>query len=319
MNTITHPNIESITAYLASPHATEFKELSLHLAGCGKCRSQVSALTTLRDNFADINNFENINIESYRQATEGDTELAEVLQQQLIEHYVDDQLQGEEKQRIAAMLQKDPQALKAALHYASHSSSMQRELPEFNKVTSADQAALRQGQNRPDKPALITRLKNWLYIQTRVWITVPITAAAAATLAILLIPASGVLTIASYQDNPVIQFEQKNQLPGIGFFSAARKKIEPFGKVKIELLGKGAIALSWVAVEGAESYTVRLQMFANGQKISVGENTTTATRTEFEGMNIEFDHRYEWVLSGKTADAKTFHTSGGFVITRNNE
>lgn len=315
---MTHPNIESITAYLASPHAEEFKQLSLHLAACGECRSQVGALSTLRDNFADMN------VELYGQATEGGTELAEVLEQQLIEHYVDDQLQGEEKQRIAALLQKDPQALKAALHYASHSSSMQRELPEFNKVTitdqtKADQTGLRQGQNRSGKPALTSRLKDWFYMQTRVWITVPITAAAAATLAILLIPASGVLTIASYQDNPVIQFEQKNQLPGIGFFSAARKTVEPFGKVKIELLGKGAIALSWVAVEGAESYTVRLQMFANGQKISVGENTTTATRIEFEGMKFEFDHRYEWVLSGKTADAKTFHTSGGFVITRNNE
>ncbi|VAW99366.1 hypothetical protein MNBD_GAMMA21-2744 [hydrothermal vent metagenome] len=301
-------------SYLANPDATEFREFSLHLAGCGECRSQLGTLSTLREGLDDLNS------ESYQQIIERDTELDEALQQQLIERYVDDQLPGEEKQQIASLLQKNPQGLKAALHYASHSSSMQRALPEFSNTTPVDQAGLSQGQKRQSrlhKSTLLNRLKYWFSLQTRIWISVPVTAAAAAVLAIIFMPASGTLTIAMYQDNPVIQFEQKNELPGIGFFSTARKVVKPFERVTIELVEKDTIALSWLAVEGAESYTVSLQKFALGQKIKLGENTTITPRVEFKDLNIDLDHRYEWILTGKTTDAKTFYTSGGFVIARN--
>ena len=319
-NTTSHPDIENMMAYLANPDASGFRELSLHLAACGVCRSQLGTLTTLREGLEDLNS------ESYQQSIERDTELDEALQQQLIERYVDDQLQVEEKQQIAALLQKNPQGLKAALHYASHSSSMQRELgqaalPEFSNETRASQTSSSQHQNKRSKahkPALLSRLKNWFSLQARIWISVPITATAAAVLAIVFMPVSETLTIAGYQDNPVIQFEQKNELPGIGFFSTARKVVKPFERVTIELVEKDTIALSWLAVEGADSYTVSLQKFALGQKIELGKNTTTTTRIEFKDLNIDLNHRYEWILTGKTTDAKTFYTSGGFVIARNN-
>ena len=308
MNTTTHPNTEALAAFLADPQAAEFEELSLHLASCGDCRSQVKVLSALQENPAIIDS-------AYRQPAAGDTaDLEQAMQQQQIEYYVDGQLQGEEKQHTATLLQDNPLALKAALHYACHSSAMRgKAAGSLNGSTSGQRS-----KNRREHLAFMTAVRHWLRLRTPVWLAVPTTAIVTVTLLLVLLPRTphyaGDFTIASYQDNAVIQFQKKNQSPGIGFFSNAHKTIKPYNNMQVKLVSGHSIALFWPAVEKAKSYTLRLQMFKNGQKITLGEVTTTTTHAEFTNIDTNANLRYEWVLSGETTDKKTFYTSGGFVI-----
>lgn len=312
MNSTSHPNTERLAAYLDRPEDSEFRDLSLHLVSCENCRAQVSALNAVQDELAKIY------MTTDQQYTEDDTGLARAMHKQHIEQYIDDQLYGEEKQKVEMMIEENSRALKAALHYACHSSAMQRELPKFTDQQIPVQPELQAKQNQSVSPNFILSIKDWLSLRTPIWLSVPVTAVTTALLVFVLTlnftPYSRDITIASYQDNAVIHFQPKNQPPGIGFFNKALKTTQPYASMQIKLVEKSTIALSWLAVEKAESYTVRLQMFKGGQKIKLGEITTKDTGTEFDGINTDGDHRYEWILSGKTTDAKTFYTSGGFVI-----
>ena len=128
------------------------------------------------------------------------------------------------------------------------------------------------------------------------------------------------VTVASFQDDPTIQFTAKNKLPGVGFFTQSGNTSKPFEDIRIELVSENTLKISWPEVDGAELYKMRIQVFNQGKKTVLKENSTQVNYTTFliqpEHQADKANKRYEWVLYGNTADDRMFYASGGFVISR---
>lgn len=288
MSTMKHPEDEGLIAFLENPEDATFKTLSLHLALCQNCRNQMHALSKLQETLKEI-------------ATE-----TAIL--------VDETSLAEDN-----ILEQEPQSLKAALHFATHSAAMDRALNEETEERSPEKQ--RHEQTSPPF-SFAEMVQGWLRLRTPFWVTAP----AAAFVAIVLIffvsspfsPDAEKLTIAPYQDNAVITFQEKTQRPGMGFFDKARTSVQTFDDIRVVLVEKTGIVLSWPPVENAMNYTLRLQMIRDGKKKTVEEITTHETEAVFQKEALEKNTRYEWRLSGKTQDEKTFQASGGFVVTFTN-
>jgi len=202
------------------------------------------------------------------------------------------------------------------LHYASHSSAMKRELKVENVVADSRDLKIKQ------VVTFFGGMMRWFKqvvngFNPSSWLAIPVTAVATALVVVNLVPllvAPGNSVVASYQDNPIVQFRDKNQLPGIGFFNKSANIIKPYNNVQVTIMDTNSINLQWSKIEEAISYTLRLQLIDNGQKVIVAEQSTTDTSLTFSGVDTKVNHRYEWVLSGKTRTEQTFYTSGGFVI-----
>jgi hypothetical protein len=126
--------------------------------------------------------------------------------------------------------------------------------------------------------------------------------------------APGGVQVASYQDNPVIEFRAADQAPGIGFFNPPTIRETAFGPVKVMLSTGNRVELTWPEVPQAEGYTLRLARIVDGKPVSLGELTGTENRAAFTGLEIVFDQRYVWTLSGKTTQNQVFFSDGGFVL-----
>lgn len=315
MNTTTHPHTEDIIAYLEDPQAEVFTDICLHIAQCQSCRHMTEKLSMIEKSIKyDGAVF-------YRTESNKTQELIEAQDQNLIESCIDGQLQADEATKINDLIEHNPEALKSALHYASHSSAMQREMEQANEHIPQPITNKVSNKNKSGNQASgfsIWRDKVLYWLNPSVWIAVPVTAVATAILVVSLAPMlmTENLTVASYQDKPVIQYHSQDQLPGIGFFTSAHNVIKPFEKVAVTITDKDSITIRWPEVDNATSYTLRLNKIDNGQKVVLAEKTTSETWITISGINTRVDHRYEWILSGKTNDAQTFYTTGGFVINR---
>lgn len=312
-----HPDSEQLNAYVQDPGADQYRQLRLHLLGCASCRAEVGLLAELKADLPEIE------AQQYRQMLSRDEALNSLLHTQLIEEYVDGRLADEEQQRIAGMLQDNGQAMKAALHYASHSAGMQREWGDATGRLQQPQTELQTGRGQVASPGLLGLLRQWLTIRTPAWLAVPVSAAAAAALTVTLLPRMGSLakidTVVAYQDNPVIQFKQAHDLPGIGFFSNANKTAKPYARIHATLPDAQTIRLAWPEVKDAVSYTIHLKIFDKGRQVSVGQVTTTSSQASFRRAPQDIGHRYVWSLNGKTRSGQLFATKGGFVIYSEND
>jgi hypothetical protein len=317
MSTTTHPHIEQISGYLSNPTSKEHRELGLHLAQCSDCRAMADTLSKLE------NHLESLNSDAYHLSMQSDPELRQMLEDQSIENFVDGQLVGIDKQSVITKLAQDKMALKAALHYASHSSAMADESRSWQPCSSPGE---KRPSGMPDKSVgnqLWAFIKAWMGRPIPIWTTIPSAGLATAVLIFALItivqPPQRELTIAGYRDNPVLQMRPASNTPGIGFFSSAPQSVIPFDHVKVSLKGKDSIAISWPAVSGAKAYTIRLMAYPNGIQTILNEKTTLSTRLTFEGLEIGPGRRYEWMLSGETVDSQFFYAEGGFVINHGDE
>ena len=300
MNTETHPDTDNLRAYLANIDAPGFSDVRLHLAQCQACRDEVAALTAVDRFYPELEHATNDAV------------------QQLICDFVDDKLAPQARAEAEAQIHNDDSALKAALHYASHAAAMSAVLGERD-------AELAQ-QNNPASEqttgasGVINTLGRWLDLRAPLWAVVPATAFAVAMLAVSLQTfISGnhsSYQVASYQDNPVMQFRKNEDLPGIGFFSKADRSTTAYNNVQVSVLDATRIRIDWPQVANALQYTMRLQMFNQNQKLPLGEISTKLPTATFTTAELNSGRRYEWILSGKTQDDKTFYASGGFVINK---
>jgi hypothetical protein len=127
-------------------------------------------------------------------------------------------------------------------------------------------------------------------------------------------PPATSLSVATYQDQNVIHFQPKDQPGGLGFFNKARRVTKPFKDIHIQISDDGVLVLEWPAVDRAEHYQVNIKLIDNKQAVTVADRTMQTNHLRLENFSAQHGKRYEWTLSGETADAKTFFTSGGFVV-----
>lgn len=303
----THPDTETIIDFLDNPDSPDFQDLELHLTACSDCRKQLSRLSLLQKEIQSPEFIQQQLLHSLK--TPKPPVLENALAEGKIESYLEQQLDKDEQQHIAQLLKDQPQALKAALHYASHQSAMTRELSE--PVASKAKQTTRLD--------FIGLIKKFFTVPTPAWVMVPATGFASVLIVFLfsmntlLLKQDNTVAIASYQDNAVIQYSSKNTQPGIGFFSNAFKQVKPFKNITIEMLDTSTLKFSWPKIENASSYSMRLQKIDNGQNIIIGEQSASSNVIEFKNIKLETHRRYQWILTGETTTNQTFYSSGGFV------
>lgn len=290
-----------------SMDSTLYNDVTDHLALCEECRNQASIISTLHEKWPDI-----------RQQSQLSEE-----QQQLICDYLEGYLSGEEAGNVKTLIETHPDAMKAALHYQSHSESMQHILARKEAIRE------KKASTEHTKDSLLVSLmvaaREFFSIRSPMVYTM--TATAGLFFAILLLAQSPVMQqqqvmIAAYQDNPTIQFTDTNKLPGVGFFTQSGNTSKPYDDITIELVSENTIKITWPEIDGAELYKMRIQVFNQGKKTVLKEKSSQTNHTTFqlesvnqEKVNENYNKRYEWVLYGNTRDDRMFYASGGFVIS----
>jgi len=293
MNT-EHPETDDLNDYLLQPQRAAFSGVRLHLAGCAECRLQLAALSSLQRYYPSLQT----------------ASIDDALQQEIAD-YIDGSVSGE----VALQnIKQDPAALKAALHYASHSAAM-------NEPARQEKA---QSQKTSFARSLVSSLARLFEYRSSVWLSASVSAALVMVLAVLVFPAldsdrslmDKTVQIVPYQDNPQIHFRPERALPGIGFFSSTEARRQPYGVFQVAYQSAaGSLQLIWPPVDNAQQYTLRLQMISQGRKNTVAQISTELNQAEIKLDTTDMNHRYEWTLSGITHDGKNFITSGGFVIS----
>ena len=289
--------------------SSSYQEVLDHLANCEECRNQVSMISALQDRWPDIS----------QQSELSDEE------NQLICDYIDGSLQHEEAQAVKQLIDTRPDAMKAALHYQSHSDQMQATLTRNADACERVQPVTIDSESTPS--SFRHSISQLFRFRSPMIYTMALTASLFAAILVLLqlpVMQQDRIMIASYQDNPTIQFTDQNKLPGIGFFSQSGSDSKPFEDITIELIAENTIKISWPEVTGATLYKLRIQVFNQGKKTVLKENSTRANHTTFQlepgklNMADKSGHnkRYEWVLYGNTEDDRVFYASGGFVVSR---
>lgn len=313
----THPTRDTLLAYLEDADQAQFANVRLHIATCSDCRGTLQQLNSLQQTIKTTGPYHN------RLETVSD-QLASALQQQTLERYIDGELSAPETITVKQMLQDDPAALKAALHYASHSAA-NANLPAAH-LTNTTSTVTNNATNptisrAKSRVSYLEQLKKLLEFKPPVWISVPATAAVVFAISLAIMPqwtdsTSAQFTVATYQDKPVIHFQAADQLPGIGFFNKARRSTENFGPMDIQYNDQHQLALHWPAVPNATNYHLALYLIGEGQKITIQEMDIAINQATITAFKAQSGKRYEWTLNGETRDSRSFYTSGGFVINK---
>jgi len=302
-----HPEMVNLIGFIDDPDASEFRDIELHLASCADCRQKLSDLSQLQINLKS-NDF----VRQHAALTSKETKSVNVttaLNNGDIENYVDQKLSSERLQDIAKLLNDEPHSLKAALHYASHQSAMNREISESNSKVS----------DSSNKFKFLSIIKKYFTQATPAWVMVPATGFAT-VLMLMVINLQFQIEqnqdsnkIASYQDNAVIQFSARNTQPGIGFFSNARKNTKPFDNVTVSISGDGTLEIYWPPVENSLSYSILIKKIENEKTTAIAQQLLSVNRVKFKNIQLEKNRRYQWILTGKTVDNNSFYATGGFI------
>ncbi len=302
-----HPELVAIMAFIDAPDA-ENEALELHLASCAACRHKTAELSQLQSNL----NSAGFIREHVTQALKNKHQASAVFDEQQLEYYLNHDADSHQREDFNKQLQNDPQSLKAALHFASHQSAMNREL------TAGDSKNNNQTTKAPSKKTtLSSMIKKYLTLPTPVWLMIPASGFASVLVFIALTTqlttTENNMTIASYQDNAVLEYRNKTAQPGIGFFSNAGKKIVNFENVIISMSDNSTLKLSWPKINAASSYTVRLNKITATGSMPLAQKTVNTNTINFDNIKLDKQRRYQWILSGATSDNERFYATGGFV------
>ncbi len=307
-----HPEWENILGFVDNPDASEYQEIVLHLASCSDCRIKASEISQLQTTLKSSEFIQQHTVLGLAQSKSKGVTTA--LSDGDIEDYVDDKLHGKQQQNIAKLLQDEPQALKAALHYASHQSAMKRQIPKSETNTLVSKVKATQQNNTFN---LFSSIKKLFIQPTPAWLMLPVTGFASVLLLLMFNVQfqtdNNKVKIASYQDNAVIQFSAKNNQPGIGFFSNARKKTIAFDKVSIIFNDNASLNITWPKIKNALSYFIIIKKIDNKQTVVIAEKKLSSNSVTFKDIALLNNRRYQWILTGETSDNESFYATGGFV------
>ncbi len=312
-----HLTMDTLLAYLEDAENTDFADVRLHIATCRDCRVNIQKLTQLQNSVRNTGPSQNL-------LKEVSPQLANALDQQAIERYIDGELDTTQSESITQLLETEPNALKAALYYASHSAASRHLIAETDHPAATTSVASPQPTVKITASShfngFIDQLKKLIDFRPPVWISVPATAAVVLIMTIAVLPnrfaSTSDFTVAAYQDKPVINYLGSEQLPGIGFFNKAHRSTASFGPMEIRYNNNQDLSLHWPQVPKAAQYHLTLYLISEGQKINVHEMDLTANLATISDFKAEAGKRYEWTLNGETTDAKSFYATGGFVINR---
>lgn len=312
MATSTHPQAEELDAYTRDPGLEDYRQLRLHLAVCPDCRQQVDILTSLQRNLHEIQ------ARRFAEAVSEDGAFSHIMDEQLIERYVDGELEAEQRDSVAGYINDNAMAMKAALHYASHGNQMkiafEKDGGEIYRKDTHSRGPVGLENSNTSRSSRFHCLK----LRYPVWLTVPLTAVCAGLLTAVILPQTRLVEtptmVVAYQDNPVMQFRKAVSAPGIGFFSGATKTSRPYANITVRPLN-GALSISWPKVDKAESYTMQLKIFIEGKQLLLDTIKSTGNSATFKRAANDSGHRYVWKLTGKTRNGDLFSSRGGFIIS----
>ena len=300
-----HPTLNMLVGYTDSPRSGENETVRKHLVGCAPCRLRVAKLTALS---------RGIKQEIPLLAGDNDESLA-----RRAALFVDREAGDAPDPQGEQSPHSNPELLRAALHYATHSAAMRREIATTQAGTApVGTAGSVRAVERAELDIWLSRLK-WLFSwRNTMPVPLPLAYVALLTLALMwpLVMQHGApaLTLAVYQDKPLLIFKSE-QAPGasIGFFGQASQQTVAYGPVSIVQDKHGSLLVSWSAVAGAKQYDFSLYKLDNSQRALVKAATSDTTQAVLRGAELAANQRYEWRLSGVTSDGRAFSTSGGVV------
>lgn len=295
MNERRHPDHVLLNAYAHQPDADDFRQVSLHLLRCKECRDQVNLSNQIKTGFTSLH-----------------SEPCSDEQQRTVDDFLYNENSDQHQQQLKQQIRSDPQMLKSVLFSLSHRAQQKESLTVSQPLKS----------HKPSRN-WIGMINEWLQLQSSTWATMSITAVVTLALTIFMLqqhsfdPDAGAgIRIASYQDNNVIRFFPREQLPGIGFFSGAKHSSLPFQNIRISTNEKQMLELSWEPVKSASAYELNLFRFTKGEKKLLETFKTTDILIHYQLGIEDYSQRFEWVLSGNTTDDKNFITTGGFIVQK---
>ena len=296
MNGIEHLETEQLIAYSEQPESVKHRDVGLHLASCGQCRKDLDALSNLRRHAGWIST----NLTESSDEIEG--EMSDLL---------NNRLSGQAAAELRERIKQNPAMLREALHYARHHVAMQRNV-------QAPKVSMKGLSVWGSFKKLIVRS---LQFETPVWKLVPVAVVLVAVVTVfggLQNPGQTlqVAKLVRFDDQPTIQIFAQETQPGIGFFSNTKHTSIPFEGVSVQMQNDQEIVFSWPAIDNAQNYRLKLQVFRNGETVILGRYSGEKTGAIIQLPEPPGQHRYEWVLTGDTINKQSFQTTGGFVVAR---
>lgn len=306
-----HPKAEQLSFYMESPESSKHKDIRAHLMKCEKCRSRVDKLTQLE-----------LDIKHYAPRFRSLNNLKDDMEQ-VVERYMDKQPDTAQSGQIEQRIHNDPAALKAALHYAVHSTAMSKNIDTMNislAVASPTATDIQPASEKSLLHRITHQLMQGLRWPTPAWILAPASLATAlllsySTVTLLARDNQPLPHIAAFQDDATISF-QKQGLPvgSIGFFHDTQSRSEPFSGIAISVPDGNTLNFGWQAIENATEYTVDIYTSKNGEKLMISRQTTQKPQLSFSNLNLVNKSHYQWQLSGSTRDGLKFTTRGDFIF-----
>ena len=291
-----HPETEQLIAYSERPESVELQSVSLHLAGCGQCRMDLQALSSLRQHAGWIST--------------GSEDLSVDIAIE-VDDLVHQRLSASAAVDLRERIKQNPAELKQALHYARHHTAMKKQvnkavikLPEISLAGRLKQ-----------------RLTAFLQFETAVWKLIPLTVVLVAVVTLFgesfLQPTSIQLAkVIHFKDQARIQFVTQESQPGIGFFANSAQSSRPFEGVSVVLNNDREMTFSWPVIKDATNFQLKLQVFRDGETVVLGRVSSKDTNAVIRLLEDPGQHRYEWVLTGDTINKQSFQATGGFVVTQ---
>lgn len=295
MSRLNHPDMEMLAEYIEKPDAKNHTSIRLHLAACSSCRQNVFNLSATVEKVAKYVPRQTLSV-------------GENVSSEVIATYVDNELAEHSRAQVQKQIKSDPMVLKAALHYATHSATMQAALVQEQGGLSVSELSLREKIQ-----TLFQSMLTYFSWRPPLWASVPVTAGFM-VIVFLSIGFFSALPVTNYQDQPYMTWQdQPFETPGMAFFNAANQELTPSKRIRFELKKK-SLRVSWEAIEDAMVYKLQVTYVNKKGDRLVKKLETKNNGTIIDDFSARPEQRYSWRLSGKTVSHRYFQMQGGFVI-----
>lgn len=311
MTKLQHPLDADLAEYLEHPTDESGARVRLHLASCPLCRRSAEALDTLGSALAAL------------RETSGPVRASGHLPDQVIAEYIrageNDAVRQTWKPHVsecglcreAVLLARARERKRQRLTTHDDLSARVVELASAAETADVSSSSAAASTN----PASLMTAARW-----RRYAGFPLAAAAGFLLAVLLLPklpelySSPGVQLATYRDDPGLHFGDEEQPQGLGFFTGATVRSEPYAGVHFETKRNGDVTAQWPPIAKVSEYRFRIFGLNDSTPVAVFDVRTGGTNVAVPAAALQPGKRYEWQVSGTTAEGTHFSTSGGFVV-----